>query len=211
MANGIYCIRNIINKKQYIGQTTNLKKRKKTHINALKNKKHRNEHLQNSFNKYGKENFIFIILEENIPEDMLDAFERFYISTWDTMNPKRGYNKESGGNALKYFSKESREKMSKAQSGENNAGYRFDLKENINIISKLYEEGHTPQYIGEQFNADSTTIRKHLRENSISLRDISEAKRGEKMGCMEKFLKTKDWILIPTLKKLLKNMKMENL
>lgn len=122
---------------------------------------------------------------------MLDAFERFYISTWDTMNPKRGYNKESGGNALKYFSKESREKMSKAQSGENNAGYRFDLKENINIISKLYEEGHTPQYIGEQFNADSTTIRKHLRDNSISLRDISEAKRGEKNGMYGKIPKNK--------------------
>lgn len=59
---GIYQIRNIINNKIYIGQSIDLKLRKKMHFSNLRNNSHGNKHLQNSWNKYGSENFIFEIL-----------------------------------------------------------------------------------------------------------------------------------------------------
>ena len=56
---GIYKIKNIITGDFYIGQSIDLKKREYQHFYELKKNKHYNKYLQNSFNKYRKENFIF--------------------------------------------------------------------------------------------------------------------------------------------------------
>lgn len=63
MNSGIYIIRNLANDKVYIGKSKNIKQRKNTHFSALKLNKHNNQHLQNSYNKYGKNNFEFDVLE----------------------------------------------------------------------------------------------------------------------------------------------------
>ena len=57
---GIYCIENIINHKKYIGQSQNVFRRMYNHKNLLRNNKHHNSYLQNSWNKYG-ENLSFFI------------------------------------------------------------------------------------------------------------------------------------------------------
>lgn len=61
---GIYAIKNTINGKVYIGSAKNFKKRWKRHRSQLKNNKHHSIKLQRSYNKYGKDSFEFIILEE---------------------------------------------------------------------------------------------------------------------------------------------------
>ena len=61
---GIYGIRNKINDKIYIGQSTNIKNRFVRHRTHLKHNKHANNHLQNSYNKHGKDAFEFVIIEE---------------------------------------------------------------------------------------------------------------------------------------------------
>ncbi|MEQ8172689.1 MAG: GIY-YIG nuclease family protein, partial [Candidatus Eremiobacterota bacterium] len=58
---GIYCIINRVNQKIYIGSAKNLKDREKQHFSLLKNNKHVNKYLQNSYNKHGYENFEFKI------------------------------------------------------------------------------------------------------------------------------------------------------
>ena len=63
MKSGVYQIINTINSNQYIGSSVNLKRRKNEHFNLLRKNKHNNKHLQNSYNKYGEENFLFVILE----------------------------------------------------------------------------------------------------------------------------------------------------
>lgn len=59
----IYIILNKINGKFYLGSTKNLHKRKLKHFRELKSQKHHSIYLQRSYNKYGIDNFEFIIIE----------------------------------------------------------------------------------------------------------------------------------------------------
>jgi len=68
----IYKIENIVNKHLYVGSTSfSLQKRKSEHLCLLRGNKHKNLHLQNSYNKYGEEFFIFQEIEHfNINSDL---------------------------------------------------------------------------------------------------------------------------------------------
>ena len=63
LKSGIYFIRNKINGKIYVGSAINLKRRKWEHFTRLERNEHHNEYLQRSWNKYGKENFEFLIIQ----------------------------------------------------------------------------------------------------------------------------------------------------
>ena len=56
----VYQIINKINGKQYIGSTVNWKRRAATHKCKLNNGEHPNRYLQNAWNKYGQESFVFV-------------------------------------------------------------------------------------------------------------------------------------------------------
>lgn len=79
---GIYQIRNIQNNYVYIGSSKNLFERYKFHFSVLKRNKHENPYLQGAYNKYGKENFTFEILEYCEPEIRFNIeqywIDRFY-------------------------------------------------------------------------------------------------------------------------------------
>jgi len=77
---GIYFIFNLKNGKRYIGSSKNIYNRLHEHIHLLKNDKAHNIYLQNSWNKYGEDNFLFGILEYCDLENLLQR-EQFYIST----------------------------------------------------------------------------------------------------------------------------------
>jgi group I intron endonuclease len=74
----IYCIENTINGKSYIGGTDSIKRRFASHKRDLKRGNHRNAHLQNAWNKYGKDAFRFEILEE-VPKEKLIEVEQQYL------------------------------------------------------------------------------------------------------------------------------------
>lgn len=63
MNSGVYNIINKINGDLYIGSSNQLNTRKTTHFRNLRNGKNHCKILQRAFNKYGEENFEFIILE----------------------------------------------------------------------------------------------------------------------------------------------------
>lgn len=65
---GIYAGTNILTDTVYYGQSGNIYRRIKDHINHLNNKNHSNFHLQASWNKYGESAFVFApveIVEDN--------------------------------------------------------------------------------------------------------------------------------------------------
>ena len=89
---GVYVIRNIENGKMYIGSTSNsFRKRWETHRKRLKENKHHSTHLQSAYNKYGKDCFEFQVIEVTSPDKARER-ESYYISLYNTLNPKFGYN-----------------------------------------------------------------------------------------------------------------------
>lgn len=93
---GIYKITNVVNNKVYIGQSKDINKRWYSHRSELNGNKHNNEHLQNSWNKYGCDSFKFEIVEL-CEQSELNNKEIYWIDYYDSSNPDLGYNLTKGG------------------------------------------------------------------------------------------------------------------
>lgn len=141
MGAGIYVITNLINGKKYVGQSVDVPTRIIQHRYHLNAGIHYNDHLQRAWNKYGKDNFRFDVLEY-CDIDELDDLERKYISEFDTMNDKCGYNLESGGHECKQLSDETKKKLSEYSSGENNPMYGIHLFGDKN---GMYDKNHSEE------------------------------------------------------------------
>lgn len=102
---GIYQIRNIINNKFYIGSTKNILRRKYEHIYDLRTMNHHNVRLQRAFNKYGKENFIFEIIEFIEDKDELLKVEQYWIDKF--FGQSYFYNENPSVNLLPVLNKKS--------------------------------------------------------------------------------------------------------
>lgn len=109
---GIYSIKNRINFHQYVGSSINVQKRMNIHKSTLNKKIHENSYLQNAWNKYGNDNFEFLLLEEVGNKENLITREQYYI---DTLNPEYNINKIAGSCLGFKHSKIARENMSKGQ------------------------------------------------------------------------------------------------
>ncbi|MGX9291011.1 GIY-YIG nuclease family protein [Bacillus sp. A015] len=175
MKSGIYSITNMCNSKIYIGQSVNVKRRLNDHKYLLKKGKHHNTYLQREFNKFGEDNFVFAI-EVFCPIEELDLQERQLINNRDSMNRKRGYNLESGGNANKKFS----EQLKETRRGNGNPMYgrkhskdfvekitlsnrgASDLfnKKDIEVMKLLFLEGKKQSEIAKVFGVELSTINK---------------------------------------------------
>lgn len=113
---GIYVIINKINSKVYVGQAININRRWKQHKYKLKKNKHTNKHLQNAWNKYGEENFEFMILEI-CNEYFLDKKEKYYIRQLYSILKNFGYNKIYGGKSNRH-TEETKKKISEGNKGK---------------------------------------------------------------------------------------------
>lgn len=71
---GVYKILNTSTGMCYIGSSFSFKKRFGEHIRALKSGVHKNDYLQNAWNKYGESSFCFLVVE--IVEDVEKILER---------------------------------------------------------------------------------------------------------------------------------------
>lgn len=78
---GIYKITNITNNKVYIGSSKSIYYRIRKHLSELKKGRHKNQYLQNSFNKYGEKSFRVEIVKK-CSEDLLLKKEDFYIKKY---------------------------------------------------------------------------------------------------------------------------------
>lgn len=113
---GIYKIENKQTKKFYIGSSINIEQRWYSHKSKLRRDTHCNQHLQNAWNKYGEDNFVFSILIE-VDEEMLITTEQEYLDETQCYDREIGYNKASCAAAPArgmIVSEETRRKISEA-------------------------------------------------------------------------------------------------
>lgn len=92
----IYKVTNIINNKIYIGQTINsLQKRQSKHFSEAK--LYKKYLFPRALLKYGKENFIWEVIDEAKTKEELNEKEKFWIWFNASTDPNLGYNMSIGG------------------------------------------------------------------------------------------------------------------
>ena len=155
MTSGIYVIKNHVSGKVYVGQSANLKRRFSTHKRQLRKGEHYNTHLQSAFIKYGEKAFTIEVLCE-CERSELDDLECYYIDKFDSTNPKKGYNKRSGGQSNYKVSDETKAIHSKnkkdywdSPKGDDERIKRM-IKASLDMEERL--TGHRPSMWDEDFN-----------------------------------------------------------
>lgn len=99
---GIYGIKNRINEKVYVGQTSeSFLRRFWNHQWKLRNNSHDNIYLQNSWNKYGENNFEYFVIETVNNPSLLDELEIKYIDFYKKL--EKSYNMLLGGGGRRGF------------------------------------------------------------------------------------------------------------
>lgn len=98
----IYKITNLINNKNYIGQTRCWRKRYRHYCSYPFNPNSRSykRPINSAIRKYGLTNFSFEFLEcfqEDVSQSLLDKRERFWIKIYKSLTCENGYNIETGG------------------------------------------------------------------------------------------------------------------
>jgi len=113
---GIYIIKSKINPDRfYIGSASYLESRKRTHFSALNLNKHHSIQLQRHYNKYGKEDLVFEIIEY-VRRNRLKLIEREQY--WlDELNPYFNTNKIANSNLGIKMSEVTKKKISESKIG----------------------------------------------------------------------------------------------
>ena len=115
---GIYKITNLISNKLYVGCASNIRTRINGHLYDLRKGIHSNTYLQKAWTKYGKENFIFEMIEKCDITD-LHAREHYWVNEFNALDKSIGYNlKPTDPNGCSIHSEETKEKLRQANKGK---------------------------------------------------------------------------------------------
>lgn len=144
----IYVIENNINGKLYIGQTVNPMKRWSKHCSE---KSHCHA-IYSAIQKYGKENFDFVLLQNCSSLQELNDREKFWIPYLNSLSPN-GYNLIEGGGSSGRCSLETRKRISVSKKGR-----KWSLKERQSRAKSNYCSNKTHCPKGHIYNLENTYI-----------------------------------------------------
>ena len=165
---GVYQIKNLKNGISYIGSSSvKIFKRLQHHFLELKRNKHKNKHLQNVWNKYGEENFVFIALE-NV--DKLECLKREQ-ELIDEICLNRLYNINPLASGTPSLSKEVQIKKSKTMKNKWENG---EIKNN-------FFKGHTPWNKGKKQGDIDYSYLKGIKKKNTEKRKESRIQIAENM------------------------------
>jgi len=195
---GVYKISCSVNSKIYIGSSINIYKRWFNHRYELNNNKHHANYLQHAWNKYGKDCFIFEILEKIEDVSVLIEREQYWMDYYQSYKPAYGFNSNSKaeGNHKRKWTKQQREKYSKSRKGKPasealqnalNNSRKIGSKSNLSSIdeNKVIQivndinSGLTPNEVSKLHSVGISIVRsicqkrnwKHILQN-LTIREI---------------------------------------
>lgn len=139
----IYMTTNTINGKRYIGQKTAHKFLGNSYLGS-------GEALQLAIQKYGKNNFEVVMIEECSSRHDLNIREAFYISKYNAVQDENFYNMKEGGHGGSVkgactHSTSYKQMMSQRMSGRNNPNYG----NHVCKLSKEYREKMSIKFSGK--------------------------------------------------------------
>lgn len=152
---GVYQIKNLTTDKVYIGSSSDIRRRWQCHRDTLRKGTSRTPYLQHAWNKYGLDDFEFIILETTDIDTLL-LREQHWIDTLQSANPAYGYNllPTAGNNRGHKASAETRRKLSLVGKGRN-AGSKHKLakltEEQVFVIKERLAQGDTIEAIAADY------------------------------------------------------------
>lgn len=169
---GIYAIVNKINFKVYVGSAVDLKQRKWDHLKDLRKNRHYNSKLQNAWNKYGEENFVFDVLEfVEHKENLLNA-EQFWIDFSNCVKIGYNINPNACSRLGAIVSEETRKKI-----GDKSRG-RFVSEETKKKLSEL----HTGKQVSQETRKKQSAAIKNSEKAIAHRKRMSEARKGTKLS-----------------------------
>jgi len=176
---GIYQIKNLVNKKCYVGQAVRLHKREIDHFSQLRSDRHENQHLQRAWNKYGKENFKFEILIYCEPFE-LTRYEQFFSDYYKKLDLPYNIRNCVDSNKGLPCSDETKRKISEKQKGEKAYNYKkiFSKETRDKISKELKGRKRTEEHIKNlltSLNGSSGMFGKQHREDTK--KKMSEARK----------------------------------
>lgn len=151
----------------YIGSAKNVRKRWVRHKVDLKNNAHGSSKLQRHYNKYGKDDFKFVLLVECNPEELIQT-EQFFI---DSYNPFFNTCPKAYSPAGRPIKDETREKLRKANLGKKG--------------HPAWNKGKAGVYSAERIEAlrealkNRPPLRLNIPHTLESRAKMSESKRGQ--------------------------------
>lgn len=184
----IYFIINQVTEERYVGQTTNFNRRKTEHFSKLKQGIHPNPKLQNSFNKYGEENFIINKIQfDDITKQELDEQEIYYIKKYNSFN--NGFNLTEGGTGGDTRSKLTFEDFcfayfgNKKYDGMTNKTAKY-LNCDSSTISAIRREEAYDNFREKALNLSEEEKEKYL-DNFIKIFDLKNTKPWTKQATLD--------------------------
>lgn len=148
----IYKYTNTINQKVYIGQTCQtLSQRAKKNGEGYKHCLH----FYSAIQKYGWDKFKVDILEDNLPNEIADEREKYYIKLYNSV--KNGYNIDYGGHIEKTRSEETKKKISESGEGLKNSRAK-------NVCYSGVPSNQSIRDYAREHNMSESTLRNWCRE-----------------------------------------------
>lgn len=176
---GIYIIRCLVNEKVYVGGSGSLKNRWRTHISSLNKNKHHSKELQNDFNKFGKENFEFQIIEQDIEsEELRNEKEESLIQKLNSRNEKYGYNSAKKPRKTSFGIKRTPKQLEEMRNRNKGKKLSEETKRKLSEATK----GEKGYWFGKTFSEDHKEKLKEARKHQV----ITEENRKKKSEAMKK-------------------------
>lgn len=169
----VYCHRNKINGKRYIGQTKyGDNPNMRWHLG-----KHYGKTFRADIDKYGWDNFDHYIIQNGLTAEEADELEKLNIIAFNTTNPKYGYNERIAGNTNinKRICKDSTKKLISTNTSKAQIGLVWMHRNNIEIqvkpdqIQYYLDNGYTKgRYFDKVWIHNSTTT-KMINKDELQL------------------------------------------